>query len=228
MSDIIKRRSSGEIRRDFYLKMKQVIDPEIKKNLSIDELFNMIEELTDEKTQDSENLMRNSSYCSIVYRDAFTKLFGWSVPSRSSLKQIKEFVGSDLVLEIAAGRGLWSALMRSVNMNVIATSIVDDIYYDEDDMQKIWSDIELLDCTEAVTKYSDANCLFISWGNGQLNKCLPIFKGNKIVVIGERGGCTDWFEDNEKYGFALHSYVFIPRWTGLRDCVELYTRKIEN
>ncbi len=227
MSDIIKRSSSEEIRRDFYLKMKQVIDPEIKKNLSTDELFNLIEQLTDGKTLDSENIMQNSPYWNFAYREAFTKLFGWSVPSRTALKQIKEFVGSDLVLEIAAGRGLWSALMRSVNMNVITTSIVDDIYYDEDDMQKIWSDIELLDCTEAVTKYSDANCLFISWGNGQLDKCLQGFKGNKIIVIGERGGCTDWFEDYEKYGFKLHSCVFIPRWTGIRDVVELYTRKIE-
>lgn len=208
-------------------------DTIIEKNLTIDKLSALIDRFTGGKTEEKTEpfepfTMKNNEYFH-YYRFEYSKIFGWSIPSVSALEKIKEFVGTDTVLEIAAGRGFWSALLKSIGMNVIATSIADGHYYSAADMEKTWLDIELLDCVEAVNKYSDANCLFISWGNGQLYKSLREFKGNKLIVIGEGlDGCTDALDENDnEFGFELKEFVEIPVWWGIHDVVHIFTRKIE-
>ncbi len=143
----------------------EVGDEIIEKNLTIDELSALIDRFTGGKTEEKTDelfSMKNNEYFHF-YRFDYAKIFGWSIPSVSALEKIKEFVDTDTVLEIAAGRGFWSALMKSIGMNVIATSIADGHYYSANDMEKTWLNVELLDCVEAVNTYSDANCLFISW-----------------------------------------------------------------
>lgn len=200
-------------------------DEIIKKDLSEKELFGLVHEYTDGKTYSETNdFMKNFKY-SPFYRFGYCAIFGWSIPSETALEKINEFVGPDTVLEIAAGRGLWSALMKKTNMNVITTSIADGHYFDKKQMEKTWTDIELLDCVDAVTKYGDANCLFISWGSGQLYRSLRSYNGKKLVVIGEGiDGCTDALDYVNEFDFKLVSTIDIPCWDGIHDAVFLYSR----
>jgi len=189
-----------------------------KQKLSTEELFEILGKYA---TVD----ILNHSYISFSFREQiFVHVFGWSVPSIESLNEAVNFIDSDTVLEIAAGVGFWSRLLRSKNVNVHTTSIVDGHYYKEMEMeQNIWTPIELLSGVDAVQKYTDANCLFLSWGNGVLYEALPFFKGNKVIIIGEdSGGCTDYLESDD---FELVKCIDIPKWYCLHDEMRFYVRK---
>ena len=58
--------------------------------------------------------------------------------------------------------------MKSKSVKVYTTSIIDDHYYNKDDMKGAWTDIELLNVHQAILAHPDANCLFLSWGSGVL------------------------------------------------------------
>ena len=200
----------------------------IKLNLSTNNLFDLIEKYTlDKLGGDIHTLL---TYNNLMYRVGFVKVFGWSIPSRSSLMELQQNVGNDTVLEIAAGKGLWSALMKSIGMKVITTSISDGHYYNEEDMKKTWTNVEMMDCVEAVKKYTEANCLFLSWGSGQLHATLSSFTGNKLIIVGEDyDGCTDALYEEEddlenNCGFKLVDQIKIPVWYGIRDSISIYTR----
>ncbi len=192
-----------------------------KQRLTTDELFEILNKYTT-----IEHL--NNIMFSFTFREKiFVHMFGWSIPSLNSLEEALNFIRNDTVLEIAAGVGFWSALLRSKNVNVHTTSIVDNHYYNNKEMEhNIWTEVEILDGTDAVQKYTDANCLFLSWGNGILYKTLPLFKGNKIIVIGEcEGGCTDYLNTDDFDEFELIQCITIPRWRGLCDDMRFYVRK---
>jgi len=90
-------------------------------------------------------------------RPLFSKLFGWSVPSRATLDEIVKFVDHDKVLEVGGGRGLWSALMKYRGVDVICTSL--SIHHSGGFMKSkdlnstSWTEVELMDSNQAVEKY---------------------------------------------------------------------------
>lgn len=165
-----------------------------------------------------------------VKRRLFTESFGWSIPSRSSLDEIVGFVGSDQVLEIAGGRGLWSKFMSLSGIDTICTSIIDGLYYNKESMNCTWYPVELLDCCEAVKKYNDRNCLFLSWGWRCLYNSLKYYKGKKLIVIGENNTCyTDYLDPEDdtwpNYGFKLLKECSIPMLPGNNDKMRFYVRE---
>lgn len=158
-------------------------------------------------------------------RHSFTDIFSWSIPCRKSLNALLTFIDGDKVLEIGAGRGLWSALFRSAGLEVECTSRSihhGDGPYAECPMGT-WTDVELLDSEEAIAKYSDVKCLFISWDSGALAE-LESFKGNKLIIIGEYEGCTGYIEEGD-YGFKEVGTISIRRWHGIFDMIRVYTRE---
>lgn len=165
-----------------------------------------------------------------MIRDHYIKHFSWSIPSASAINEICEFVGKtdvnkgNKIIEIAAGKGLWSALMKMRNLDVIATSLLIS-HYDLGDEERVWCDIEVMDAVCAVKKYSDeTSCLFLSWGAGVLYDALKHFKGNKLIIIGENSdGCTDYLK-NGKFGFKKIKKINILKFTGLRDKMRFYVR----
>lgn len=195
----------------------------IERDLSTEQLFILLEKYTSDRIRNDWN--------GWTFRFHVASIFGWSIPCKSALEEVKNFVKDDLVLEIAAGRGLWSALMRSVGINVICTSIIDGEYYNKEQMEKTWTDIELLDCEKAVEKYRGANCLFLSWGSGNsLYKALDNFIGHYLIVIGELNGCTDDLRNTDDsytrydFDFVLVKEVDIPQWPGMKDKMYFYSR----
>jgi len=48
----------------------------------------------------------------------FPKLLSWAVPTHEKIKYIKDYVGGKIIVEIGAGNGLWSGLLRSVGCTI--------------------------------------------------------------------------------------------------------------
>jgi hypothetical protein len=175
------------------------------------------------------DMAKTSLYSFGHIRNSFTDIFSWSIPCRKSLDALLSFIDGDKVLEIGAGRGLWSALFRSSGLEVECTSrsIHHDSSADPMDLSispmGTWTTVELLDSEEAIAKYSDIKCLFVFWDSGALSE-LELFKGNKLIIIGEYDGCTGYIEDGD-HGFTEVDIISIRRWHGIHDSIRVYTRK---
>lgn len=180
------------------------------------------------------DMAKTSLYSFGHIRNSFTDIFSWSIPCRKSLDALLSFIDGDKVLEIGAGRGLWSALFRSSGLEVECTSrsihhdvpighSPKDVKVSNECPMGTWTTVELLDSEEAIAKYSDIKCLFVSWDSGALSE-LESFKGNKLIIIGEYDGCTGYIEDGD-HGFTEVGIISIRRWHGIHDSIRVYTRE---
>ncbi len=158
-------------------------------------------------------------------RDHFVANFSWAIPSKPAINLIKQFVDEDIVLEINAGLGLWSKLLQDEGTNIIAT----DPYEYKD--KTSYTTVVRADHFESINKFgNEANVLMTCWPDYNKNyaaEALDIFKGNKLIYIGESwGGCTadDSFHASLNKIWQLKETEAIPQWTGLRDRLHLYTR----
>ncbi len=168
------------------------------------------------------------------YLDLYNKHFGWTLTSKENLQEIANFIGNDKCLEIGAGLGFISSLLKSQDIDITTTSIVDGAYYNEKDMKNnIWCDIELIDCVKAVQKYHDHNCLFISWGTQISEEALKKFRGNKLILINKYGYyeddsqnniCCFWVSSN-KHKFKLIKRIYKPHFKNRTDYIFFYERQ---
>lgn len=210
----------------------------INKDLSRVKIFNYIDEFSDYF-----NVAGYQQYCTwALVCDRFRSIFGFSIPSAHALDQIVEFIGSAKTLEVGAGLGIWSHLLQLSGVDITPTSICDKIYYGKKSMEKTWTEIELINCTDAVIKYNP-ECLFLSWGCKTLARSMKHFTGSKIVIIGEeKKGVTDClysceeFEGVKVFTFKIHNQcsqvykyrlvnkVTLPHWLGIHDSVYFYEK----
>jgi hypothetical protein len=210
----------------------------INKDLTRAEIFNYIDEFAEYF-----DVAGYQQYCTWAFVcDRFRAIFGFSIPSASALDQIVEFIGSTKTLEVGAGLGIWSHLLQLSGVDITPTSICDKTYYGKKSMEKTWTEIELINCSDAVIKYNP-ECLFLSWGCKTLARSMKHFTGSKIVIIGEeKKGVTDCLYSREGfegvkvftfksanqcskvYNYRLINKVTLPHWLGIRDCVYLYEK----
>ena len=123
----------------------------------------------------------------------YRKEFGFVIPTKEVLDEIKKFVGDDVILEVCAGKCYLAALLASIGVNIRATSIVDEKWYNEEEMQQAWYSCELIDCVDAINKYKPKYML-LSWGYNCIEACIEAFYRNNgigIIVIGTLDGYTD-------------------------------------
>lgn len=193
---------------------------EERKQLTTAELFELSQKYFYEADKNS---MTFNIILSHKYREVYFKCFGWSIINVSNLKEMIDFIGTDVCLEIASGLGFISALLRSQNIKMITTTIVGSYYNEEEMANNIWADTELINAVDAIKKYKECNCLLLSWGNGILYNILSYYRGQKLIIIGGYGGCTDYLSDKDVV-FKLIKEIAIPKWWGLRDKMFFYER----
>jgi hypothetical protein len=168
--------------------------------------------------------------------DIYTKNFAWVYITMELLNQIVKFVGKCKILEVAGGNGLLGSLLLSLGCHITITDLFIDCYINYEDKSKRFSPyIEEISGLNAVRKYRDANVLLLCWplqGN-MAYKCLKLFRGNKVVFIGEYDGWDVSLNGDDKFFFLLkkewnvekHS---ITKWYGFNDDLFLYSRKEPN
>lgn len=158
-------------------------------------------------------------------RDTFVRRLSWAVPSLEALEMIKEYAGDSKVLEIFAGRGLWSLLLRLLDVHVVAT--------DREPKTDGFCHVRAQSATEAVRAERDANLLLMCWApydDPADYDALIEYEGEYVVTVAEgHGGCvgSDQFWNYIHEHFVGIDYVDIPQWYGIHDHLEVWKRSTE-
>lgn len=160
-------------------------------------------------------------------RREFCLKYGWAIPDRKTILAIKAFANGGTILEINAGLGLWSRLLRDEGANVIATSpdarsnrALRWRHFEHTE----WTDVEPCDARRAVEVYGERCDVLLSiWPPYQskfVEKALVNFPGNRFVFVGEgRGGCTggDGLFAELDANWTLVDTVEHPKWNHIND-----------
>lgn len=166
-------------------------------------------------------------------RHEFIDKYSWAIPTYEGLEAIARFIGPDVCLEVCAGNGLWAYLLHDLfGTNVIATDLKQHHTYQADTWVE-YTPVEQLSARAAVRRFKQATTLMMVWPpyayDPGSSRALSIFKGNKLVFVGESsGGCTgsQTFWKLIHSGWTLTADANIPRWYGIRDYIQLYERKV--
>jgi hypothetical protein len=171
-------------------------------------------------------------------RDLGIGLFGFAVPTAKTISGIRRY---GPVVEVGAGTGYWSYLLRRAGADVVVTdkSTIENTEYHwniayTQQFSRSWvSDLIVMDASEAARKYCDRSLLMVwpcynkPWGHNAL-KAYYKAGGQTFIYVGEdSGGCTG--DDN------LHKYISthwkwvetlpMKSWTGMHDVCTVWRRK---
>lgn len=159
---------------------------------------------------------------SYTARDCFVTQFSWGVPSMEALEMIKKYAFDQKVLEIFAGSGLWSFLLRLMAVHVVAT--------DREPKADGFCHVRSLTAVKAVQLEKDANLLFICWAPSKDPAdydALVEFHGDYVVTVSEgRGGRigSDQFWEYLHKHFVCVDGASIPTWYGNDDRLDVWHR----
>lgn len=190
-----------------------------------------LEELKQIHPNINEKSMQDKLLGDFYRRNYFVNRFGWSVPTKQAIEKLKKFIGTDRVLEIGAGYGLWAKLMQDANIPVTAIDSLKGTGWYSPKNREPYTTVEHLQHDEALQKYPSHEILMFSWppyNDAMAYESLKNFKGDKLIYIGEgQGGCTG----DEQFCNLIHTEwqevatVDVPRWRGIHDYIMLFVRK---
>lgn len=171
-------------------------------------------------------------------RRSCVQKYGFAIPTYEAIAAIDSCCVhpyADNIIEIGAGSGYWTYLLRQLNRRVRAfdpapggTTRTPYSFW------KAWTQIEEDDHT-ALSRLPEAKSavLLMVWPDYDVDwpaQALEAFPGNVLVYIGEGwGGCTG----NERFHQILSKdwkpmdSKSIPQWPGIHDHLEIYKRKTE-
>lgn len=152
----------------------------------------------------------------------YTSTYGWSIPTREALDAIVAFVGTERVLDVGAGAGLWAALLRAAGLDVTATDkepgpAIANYKGRPITKRRLWTEIEACDATAAVQKYRHP-VLFLSRPSNGAEwpaEALSAFTGSKVVFVGHYDGrifATPRFFELLDAGWAVQRRIALPQW----------------
>lgn len=174
--------------------------------------INRIRELLSKPGNSSEILNIFSKYPtkSILNRMTYIKSIGYALVNRECINAIADFLGDSKTIEIGAGSGFLTYLLKKCRgVDIIATDSKSESHPD-------WikfRECQVFDTTKdkLQDKYPDATALVVSWPKSYLKSLIDNLPNaiTKIVIIGEGyGGCTDCFYYSNEKGSLI--YEFIP------------------
>lgn len=161
-------------------------------------------------------------------RLVLTDKYSWSVPNEAALNKIASF---GPVVEVGAGTGYWSALLRLRGVDVVAYDahpIESGTSSFHPRAEQSWTNIAQGSETSAA-RHGDRT-LFLSWppgGEPMAANTLSSFTGKRLAYVGEgRGGVTGdaRFHDLLDTQWSLVDTVEIPQWKGRSDALHIYER----
>lgn len=153
--------------------------------------------------------------------------YSFAIPTE---KAILELVALSPVVEMGAGTGYWSMLIREAGGEVLS-------------FDKYLGEVNKYAFTKSygVVQQGDENslqglggryCLLLCWPNYNTNfayNCVVAFLGNRLVYIGEgEGGCNANLEFFHLLGkdWTVTKNIDLPQWPGLNDRLSVYQRNV--
>jgi len=170
----------------------------------------------DEKSMHKEMLLHTVRYTAI-------HRFGFVIPSRELLDQLQ---CHQPILEVGAGSGYITALMRHRGIDVIGTDALRQNYgfvfgaYDANQLT--------MNATEAVRRFPDRN-VFCAWptlGSTWLRYALQAMTVGRRAILIEESACAEpstWQYRDRCFG--RESSIDIPIWPGMHDYAATWIKK---
>lgn len=159
-------------------------------------------------------------------RNAYVRHWGFSVPCREAVAALGGF---GPILEIGAGTGCWTAMMRAAGHDMIATDLAAGLTPYGFSVSR-HAVVEQLGAQEAVRKYPDHD-LFCSWPSENepwaADSVGELRAGRKLaLILDDRGTITG---DETLRAVLADRYraldvIEIPRFPGLHDRMRLFKR----
>lgn len=178
-----------------------------------------------------DNDIMEDNFSNYFLRQEIIKYQGFALLTQEWINDFAEWIADKKCLEIMCGCGALSKILKDKNIDIIAT---DNFSWDASEAnwninKNYWTEIEDIDCIEAIEKYKDRDVIIMSWAymDDTAYRCLlkmrEVNPNMVMVVIGESyGGCTaddNFFEsiteieDENIYNIDRK----IPRWDGIHD-----------
>ncbi|WP_304576773.1 hypothetical protein [Romboutsia ilealis] len=150
-----------------------------------------------------------NSFVSTCFRNIAIRYVGFTLLTNKFLNNLSNYIGNKKCLEVMAGKGSLSKGLMDRGVNVIPT---DNFSWKQKlNLDDLWTDIENIDCLDAIRKYGkDVDFIIASWipmdntGYNMLKLMNEINPECKMIVIGEDiDGCTanDNFFNNLEFVF---------------------------
>jgi hypothetical protein len=166
-------------------------------------------------------------------RADLVRTYSWAVTDPGSVRFVAEHSGGRLI-DPMAGTGYWAYLLSCLGVRVYASDIAppapgrDSNHWHPDTPSFVA--VHPLDCVEAVTHEVDPSyTLFLSWPpmSDDADRALAAYRGDKVIHIGELGGCTgdDNFTERLDKDWEEIDSCPIVQWVGIHDYISVYTRK---
>ena len=153
-----------------------------------------------------------------VYRNTIIERSSWFLLNQKTVDLVIEKINNRTCLEIMGGLGWLAHALSLANVDIVST---DDFSWEKSQpsyIQKCRFDVERLEASKAVDKYSDKEVLLCTWPPYNENAFTKAIKNwsKDIIYIGEdRDGCT---ADDEFFEiFEVEEQLTIPTWPWIHD-----------
>lgn len=144
--------------------------------------------------------------------------YSWAIPNDEAIAALLE---CSPLIEMGAGTGYWSWLLRQAGANVLAYDL-------NPHAPPHWTSVEQGD--ESIVPSHSDRTLFLCWPSYQepmAFQALSQYSGKWVAYVGEMGGRTadDSFHRLLSASFELKREVLIPVWPGFLDRLYLFERR---
>jgi hypothetical protein len=158
--------------------------------------------------------------------------FAWAVPHPGTLDVLASL---SPIIEMGAGAGYWALLLRLRGAHVIAYDR-DPPYGTYAQHRNHWHRGTIVPWSPVrrggpeVLKHHRVPTLFLCWppyAEPFAYNCLKAYRGRRVAVVGEHGGCTgdDKFEELLEAAWEIEREVSMPQWWGIHDYLRVFKRK---
>lgn len=165
---------------------------------------------------------------SVQRRRELARKYAWAIPDDRAILALARYAP---IVEIGAGTGYWASLLRAVGASIIAydenpPSLASAANHWHPGAQQ-WTTVLRGDALSAHAHFE--RTLMLCWppyDSPMAHDALCSYGGNRVVYIGEWGGCTadDAFhEELEKHWTEVLS-IDIPHWETVHDSMMVFER----
>ena len=174
-------------------------------------------------------------------RDTCCRRYAWAIPDPDALAFVAEHLGTRAI-EIGSGNGYWAWQLSQLGIDILAydaappDQLPNRYFAPREEVSNpktligTWYPVQQ-GGPEKLAGHPDRTLLLCwpSYASSMADECLNAYKGNRLIFIGEQGGCTGdnaFFErlDKEWEEIAEHG---IKQWEGMHDDITVYHRQNE-
>ncbi len=207
-------------------KPELILEPKEEMNPYLADVFSLVD--GNEYAIRDQMLMSASKYLMplSIGRHRYVYKYAWAIPCKAALEAIAKH---SPIVEVGAGSGYWASLLSKVGVDIIAYDIApENVHLSKKHHRWKWFDVKKGD-EKSVAAHSD-RALFLCWppyNEDMAFNCAKQYKGDVILFIGERNGCTgtEEFFDYLDEHFELEDSIELPVWLGLHDALYIYRHK---